>query len=88
MHNHFTQKMRTKDEAVLMRFNDYLEQFEYIIELDVLGKLTDSEKERRFAELLENVCKILDSPLHLQLLKPEEEESLRLIRLKIIQASH
>lgn len=71
-----------------MSFNDYVEQLEYIIELDVLGKLTDSEKERMFADLLERVCRILESPLHLQILEPEEEESLRRIRLKIIQASH
>lgn len=59
-----------------MRFDAYFERLEHILELEALGELSEGEKEKRMAELLKEICRILESPIHLQTLQPEDEERL------------
>lgn len=70
---------------MLVRFDTYFERFEHILELEARGKLNEGEKEKRIAELLEEICRILESPIHLQTLKTPEEECLISLRRKIIK---
>ncbi|MFC4711773.1 hypothetical protein [Planococcus dechangensis] len=70
-----------------MRFDAYFERFEYILELEMLGELEEGEKEKLMAELLEEICRILESPIHLQTLQSDEEESLIALRTKIIRST-
>lgn len=79
--------LRRKVEAMLMRSDDYYERLEYILELEALGELGNDEKEKRMAELLEEICRILESPLHLQTLQPAEEERLISLRREIIKST-
>lgn len=49
-----------------MKNDDYFERFENILEMDMVGELVESEKEKLISELLEEIGGILESPVYFQ----------------------
>jgi len=70
-----------------MEIDAYFERFENILELELLGELAEGKKEKLIAELLEEIGRILESPLHLRNLKEQGKDDFQLLYSKIVRSS-
>jgi len=66
---------------------DYFMRYEHILELEMLGELTEEEKGKLTADLLTDIHRVLEFPIHLRHLESEEEEELRSLYSKIVRSS-
>jgi len=70
-----------------METDAYFERFESILELEMLGELGEGEKEKLIVELLEEIGRILESPVRFQNLEEQEKEDFQLLYSKIVRSS-